>query len=160
MIYAPENRLEFEVEIFVQAIYELLASHGYGMTDNVYDGQFEATLYAPRLVKGHPAGPLQGKGRDKNGLVFFLVALQLVLDSFYRRGITDFRSDDFRALSFQMLLRGLGRPLGYRLIISTGVAGTSNTNSVSRSFSTISRTALDSSGLEAVWLAKTRYRGI
>ena len=70
------------------------------MTDYVCDGQFEATLYPPRLVKRHPARTLERKGRDNNAVIFFLVALELVLDSFYRRGIADFRSDDFRAHPF------------------------------------------------------------
>src|SRR5436309_9146004 len=88
------------------------------MTDYVCDGQFEATLYPPRLVKRHPARALERKGRDNNAVIFFLVALELVLDSFYRRGIADFHSDDFRAHPFSMLLRGLGRPLCYRFIVA------------------------------------------
>ncbi len=55
VIYAPQNRLELEVEIFIQAVYEILPGHGNGMAHYVPDWHFEAAFDAPGLVKGHPA---------------------------------------------------------------------------------------------------------
>ena len=84
VIYTSQKRFELQIKIFIQAVYKFLARHGNGVTNHVRHGQFEATLYAPRLVERHPTGSLQRQGRDENPVVFLLVTLELILDSFYR----------------------------------------------------------------------------
>jgi len=54
VIHTPQERLELKIEIFIQAVDEILTSHGNRMTHHVPDRHFEAALDAPGLVKGHP----------------------------------------------------------------------------------------------------------
>ena len=44
-------RLELQIEIFIQAVYEILSGRGNRMAHHMSDGHFEATLDAPGLVQ-------------------------------------------------------------------------------------------------------------
>ena len=118
VIDASEERFELQIQIFIQSVYKFLARHGNGMTHHVRHRQFEATLYAPRLVKGHPTGPLQRQSRNNNAMILLLMTLQLLFDRFYRRGIAHLNSDNSRPDSLQMLFGSLSGTFRYRFTIA------------------------------------------
>src|SRR5215472_13093959 len=96
VIHASQECFELEIEIFIEAVDEILTGHRHGMTDDVSDRYSEAALDPPGLIEGNPARSLQRQSGDNDAVVFFRVTFQLVLDCFYRRRIAHFRARDFR----------------------------------------------------------------